>query len=342
MIGDARNDENKIVASFHSIMTRFHNAIADDLRAAHPKWDPATLLVEARDRTTWYYQWAVLTDFLPKIAGQATVDHVVSRHDGRWQTRLAFYNACNGSMPVEFSGATYRFGHSMVRDDYQLNDAVTELPVFSFSLDPRANLGGFQPTPSDFGVDWGYFFDLGGTQPQHAYRLDASLIPALRLLPGQAAGTASTILATRNLLRGEQLGLPSGQDVARAMGIKPLSDDRILVGQALGPGMDTTTSITSLSSAFTGKAPLWTYVLAEAANETFTVRDGKIVGTRSAVSRLGPVGGRIVAETIIGLLEADAGSVLHHPEFTPVVRDHVQFAFSDLVGEATGLTNARP
>ena len=342
LIGDARNDENKIVASFHSIMTRFHNAIADDLRAAHPKWDPATLLVEARDRTTWYYQWAVLTDFLPKIAGQATVDHVVSRHDGRWQTRLAFYNACNGSMPVEFSGATYRFGHSMVRDDYQLNDAVKELPVFSLSLDPRANLGGFQPTPSDFGVDWGYFFDLGGTQPQHAYRLDASLIPALRLLPGQAAGTASTILATRNLLRGEQLGLPSGQDVARAMGIKPLSDDKILVGQALGPGMDTTTSITSLSSAFTGKAPLWTYVLAEAANETFTVRDGKIVGTRSAVSRLGPVGGRIVAETIIGLLEADAGSVLHHPEFTPVVRDHVQFAFSDLVGEATRLTNARP
>ena len=341
LIGDPRNDENKIVASFHSIVTRFHNTIADELHATHPKWDAATLLVEARDQTSWHYQWAVLTDFLPKIAGQATVDKVVRRDDGQWKTSLAFYNACNGSMPVEFSGATYRFGHSMVRDDYQLNDAVTELPVFSLSMDARANLGGFQPTPSDFGVDWGYFFDLGGTQPQHAYRLDASLIPALRLLPGQAAGTASTILATRNLLRGQQLGLPSGQDVARAMGVKPLADDKILIGQALGPGMDTTTSITALSPAFAGKAPLWTYILAEAANETFKVRDGKIVGTRSPDSRLGPVGGRIVAETIVGLLEADPSSVLHHPEFTPMMRGDGGFAFSDLVRKATGMTSAR-
>ena len=104
--------------------------------------------------------------------------------------------------------------------------------------------------------------------------------------------------------------------------------------------MDTTVPITSLSSGFAGKAPLWTYVLAEAANETFNVRDGRVVGARSAASHLGPVGGRIVAETIIGLLEADPYSVLHHPEFTPMVRNHAQFAFSDLVRKATGMTNA--
>ena len=339
IVPDAREDENRMVASLHSIVSRFHNVLADDVKRAHPDWTSPRLFAEARRTATWYYQWAVLTDFLPRIVGVSTMESVAIRRGRQWRTSLRFFDPCQGTVPVEFTGAAYRFGHSMVRDDYQLNDAVKKLPVFDDSGDPRKSVGGFQPSPSDYAVDWAYFFPMGGTVvPQEAYRLDASIVPALRKLPGPAAGTASTNLATRNLLRGEQLGLPTGQDVAEAMGVDPLPDDRIVVGPALGIGATTTHPIADVSRAFAGRAPLWSYILAEAVNESWVVRNGTITEVRDENSHLGPVGGRLVAETIVGLLRADPDSVIHHPEFRPVAPYLPRFSFADLIAKATGLT----
>jgi hypothetical protein len=169
--------------------------------------------------------------------------------------------------PVEFSVAAYRFGHSMVRAIYRVNDAVAErVPVFSGTNVPGRDLTGFSPAPSNFALDWDLFLPvragvLGRTQP--SYKIDGSLTYALSLLPLPATGAGPANLAKRNLLRAEQLGLPSGQDVARAMGLTPLRDDQILVGKASGESADAA-SITSVSPAFAGKAPLWTYILAEA------------------------------------------------------------------------------
>jgi hypothetical protein len=338
LAGDAREDENRMVASLHSIMTRFHNSIVDDLHAANPGWSAAKLFTEARQTATWYYQWAVLTDFLPRMVGFSTLESVVTREGRTWHTSLNYLRPCRSSIPVEFTGAAYRYGHSMVRDDYQLNDKVKNLPVFDGTTDPRASVGGFQPSPPDYGVDWSYFFAMGTNTPQEAYKLDASLVPALRKLPGPAAGTASTILATRNLLRGQQLSLPSGQAVARAMGLDTLADDRILIGAALGVGADSTKSITDVSPAFAGNTPLWTYVLAEAVNESYLVEGGRITSLSDDRFHLGPVGGRIVAETIVGLLQADSTSVIHHPEFRPRPPYANRFAFSDIVAKATGIS----
>lgn len=233
IIGDPRNDENKVVASFHSIMTRFHNKVYDVIRRSNPTWTNQQVFDATKQQVTYYYQWAVLTDFLPKIVGSSELAQVVSRGAAGWTTNLKFYDSCNGTMPVEFSGASYRFGHSLVRNDYEINEKHADLPVFTADAAPAKSLIGFGPSPSDFAIDWKYFLKLPertGTTPQDAYQFDNSLVPALRLIPGPAAGNQSTILATRNLLRGQQLGLPSGQDVARAMGVTPLPDSKILVG----------------------------------------------------------------------------------------------------------------
>jgi Animal haem peroxidase len=321
ILGDDRNDENRIVGSLHSIFTRFHNHVADQVQTDHPEWSPAQVFAEARQQVTWHYQWAVLTDFLPRMSGDKETASVVARTKTGWATNLAFYNSCNGSIPVEFSVAAYRFGHSMVRNDYTLNDSVTDLPVFTRSGIPTESLVGFQPAPANFATDWTYFFDMTKTnKPQSAYQMDNSLVPALRLIPGRAAGTASTILSTRNLLRGQQLGLPSGQDVARAMGVTPLRDDQIAVGPVLGNGNTGSKPITAVSPAFAGKAPLWTYILAEASATNFTIKNGAGTTPPGKVAHLGPVGGRIVNETIVGLMLADPNSVLNHPEFTPDAR----------------------
>lgn len=337
VVGDGREDENRLVGSFYSIMTRFHNAVADDIARAHPDLTGPALFAATRQLVTWYYQYAALNDFLPHIVQPEVLHDVVERDDGRWKAHLRFYNPCNGSMPVEFSGATYRFGHSMVREDYQINAQITDLPVFTPSTDPRANVGGFQPSPPDFAVDWGFLFNLGGTSPAHAYRIDNSLVSSLRLIPGQAAGTASTILSTRNLLRGQQLGLPSGQAVARAMNVRPLADDQIIIGPALGPGYAGTEAITDVSKSFAGNSPLWSYVLAEAVNRTFTVKGGHIVSAKSDHFGLGPVGSRIVSEVFVGLMQNDPNSILNHPEFRPVARFASSFTFADIVRKGTGL-----
>ena len=307
IIGDGRNDENQIVASLHSIFTRFHNKVVNDIRRRNPSLSSASAFSEAQTYVRNSYQWAILTDFLPKVAGSDITNSVVSRSSAGWSTNLRFDNACNGSMPVEFAGAAYRFGHSLVRDDYEINEIHSDLPVFTTSYNASDSLVGFQPTPKDHAIDWKYFFNLRSrTSPQNVYQFDNSLVPALKKLPGPAAGSASTVLATRNILRGQQIGLPSGQDVARAMGVTPLRDDQILIGPALGSSNRTTQAITSVSPSFAGKAPLWTYILAEAAfeNHNKQVANGAILtNARRDPERLGPVGGRIVAETFVGLFQ---------------------------------------
>ena len=154
-------------------------------------------------------------------------------------------------------------------------------------------------SPSNFAIDWARFFDGGrrtpGTIAQLSYKIDASLTNSLSLLPLPVSSAGPADLAKRNLLRSVQLSMPSGQNVARSMGVRPLPDDQILVGKATGSAADAL-AITTVSPEFADNAPLWTYILAESVASAYRVRDGHIVGPQVRPFRLGPVGGRIVAE----------------------------------------------
>ena len=92
-------------------------------------------------------------------------------------------------------------------------------------------------------------------------------------------------LAERNLLRGKRLGLPSYQDVAEAMGITPYTNAQLGL---TNPGWG-------------GQAPLWFGIL----KESELAENG---------TRLGPTGRQIVAEVIIGIIDADKDSYFHSPQ----------------------------
>lgn len=340
LIGDGRNDENVLVAQVHTVFMRFHNLWVDRVRAANPRWTAAQIFAEARRQVTLHYHYAILTDFLPRVVGQQTMNDVLPpRSIPFWGPVLLFYDACREGMPVEFAVAAYRFGHSIVRPSYRINTTlVPRLPVFTPEpRDPLADLGGFRPIPTGFGIDWRFFFDLGGGRkvgfPQSAYKPDGALVRPLAFLPLPARGTETSILAKRNLQRGMQVGLPSGQDVARAMGFAVLRDDQILAGTATGHP-DDAEPITNISTEFAGKAPLWSYILAEAAANAFAIEPGAgTTGTQRRAFTLGRVGGRIVAETFVGLLAADSTSLMANPFFLPA-RDLANaqggFTFADL------------
>jgi hypothetical protein len=342
LIGDPRNDENLIVSQLHATFLKFHNRMVE-LVFDECGMTGNDLFKEAQRRVRWHYQWIVVHDFLPRIIdgwtgdesvpGRGVVEdilrpdkYVVSGGTGNLlRPRLHFYHWREQPfLPVEFSVAAYRFGHSMVRPSYFINDFVREqnrnarIPIFSASDHPLANLTGFRPLPDGWGLQWKYFFELEPTfQPQPGYKIDTRLSTPLGALPGQSD---MANLAQRNLVRALRLGLPSGQNVARAMGIRPLSDADLDLGARGAPD-------------FNGDAPLWFYVL----------RESELL---AGGHHLGPVGGRIVAEVLIGLLMGDPLSWLNiEPDWEPPLAQNGRFGMPELIRFALGeraASNAAP
>jgi hypothetical protein len=337
-IGDPRNDENLVVSQLHSVMLRFHNKVLEKV-AAETVLTGSDLLKETQRRVRWHYQWVVIHDFLSRMVGQEMLDevfepetktiHEPSGKKRKVQVRepeLRFYHPKNTAfMPVEFSVAAYRFGHSMIRPIYRFNSVIGRVPIFGEDLSPgnTSNLNGFRPLPRDWGFEWQFFFELGGNPPtmpmQKAYRIDQQLVNPLGHLP-PAVAVNPGVLAQRNLLRGLRLGLPSGQTIARAMHVHPIPDADLRVG----PQDEEQRPLTDFGSDFKHNAPLWYYVLREA--ELF--HEG---------NQLGPVGGRIVAEVFVGILCEDKLSYQSvDPAWTPELANaQGKFGMPDLIRFAT-------
>jgi hypothetical protein len=355
IIGDPRNDENLIVSQLQATMLQFHNAVLDIVAQANPAAaaHPDDTFKLAQRTVRWHYQWIVIHDFLRRLVGDEVIGDILPNQPyavpetdpplgtvALAKPRLRFYHWREAPfMPVEFSVAAYRFGHSIVRPSYLINDiaktdppvqGAARIPLFSQTGQPKQDLNGFRPLPDDWGVQWKFFLpNIGPGQenlPQPSYKLDATISHPLGALPDAVAGpevvsagfdpTIAQILAVRNLLRGKRLGLPSGPDVARAMGITPLTDDQLFSGLTIDQGSQ---------DDLAGRQPLWFYILKEA--ELLT-----------GAAHLGPVGGRIVAEVLIGLLAGDPLSYLSvEPNWVPDLLPAATagtFTLSDLVNIA--------
>jgi hypothetical protein len=279
LIGDPRNDSHLFVLALHIALLRAHNRVVDLLRD-HGVADSA-VFDEARTTLAWHYQWVIRHDFLPRLVGAALVDEVVAE-GGRWFTP----SPGQAFIPLEFSHAAFRYGHGQIRPTYRLVDGGPAVPLFP-------DLIGFGPLSGDRRLDLAQIFDLPGRPPaQRGKRIDGRLAGSLIGLPEQLTGTvdddAHRSLAVRDLLRGPITRLPSGEAVARHMGVAPLSADE--VAQIWPQG-----------------TPLWFYILKEAEH-------------RGSGDRLGPVGARIVTEVLIGLLRADPTSYLSvAPDWQPTL-----------------------
>jgi hypothetical protein len=287
----------------------------------------------------------VTHDFLKRIVSSRVLDHILPHlfesKGGKANVvdrppQLRFYKPVHSAfMPLEFAVAAYRFGHSMVRPGYRLNDAIAPLPIFSLStlpagcVKPADNLRGFRDMNPAWAIDWARFIDLEkrpagldgdsaadkAQRTQLAYKMDPSLVDPLSNLPESVTGPNPGVfksLAARNLVRGWRMRLPAGQDIARAIGVEPLTDEEILIQSAADPA-DKTKSIAEAFPKFANKCPLWTYVLAEAAHGFRTHPESETVRTKGGdkkidTPKLGDVGGTIVAETFAGMMLDDRNS----------------------------------
>lgn len=279
LIGDPRNDENVIVAQLQLAYLLFHNAVVDSLRGKGVGGDD--LFREAQRLVRWHHQYIVVHEFLPLICGDKVVDDVLQHGRKIYLPEEHYHYGGSPFMPVEFSVAAYRYGHSQVRQEFRLNKATTST-LFGLLGDA------FRPLKSGEEIEWSRFFKVDKTDPQPARKIDARLPEVLFDLPFVGSpDPADRSLAARNLRRGRAFCLPSGQSVARFLCGRCPKAPRVYSNDELG-----------LGGFKLPEAPLWYYVLKEAEIET----DGESLGT---------LGGRLVAETILGLLELDSMSYLH-------------------------------
>ena len=280
LIGDPRNDVHLFVTEMQIAFVKAHNRLVDRLREDGMPED--ALFDEARRALVWHYQWLIVNDFLPNLVGQPLVDELRSSGPRFYRPEGEPF------IPVEFADAAYRYGHSQIRQLYQLTEGGPSYPVFP-------DLIGFRPLDGRR-LDWALLFDVSGMRPaQRATRIDGLLPTSLIQLPEAITGAvdrpAYRSLASRDLERGQGTALPSGEAVAREMGADVLSDEEL-----------------GLSGAgWTAETPLWLYILREAA-------------VRENGDQLGEVGGRIVAEVLYGVIQEDPESYLAlDPGWTPTL-----------------------
>jgi hypothetical protein len=336
VIPDKRNDENLAVAQTHLAFHRFHNRVVDD---ALPSGTPANQrFIRAREIVVKHYQWVIRHDYLPRILEPAVVDDVFT--NGRKVFEVGAVPTDVPTMPIEFSVAAFRLGHSMIRRDYAWNkefpdDQGTLDFLFAFS-GTSGFVGGGSRLPSNWIADWRRLYDLTETgrndlkappgQFNRARRIDTLLADPLKFLPrgsfgGKSAdeGTIRANLAFRNLVRAKMVKLATGQKAVAFMKSKGVNVNVLSKAKLRdGDGGATLSGLTAHQrDRVLAQTPLWFYVLREA-----ELNDGRLKGA----------GARIVAETIHRAMEGSEFSIVRDPSWRPTLGpDNTTFRMSDLL-----------
>jgi hypothetical protein len=302
VVGDARNDTHVFVSQLQLAFLGLHNHLVDDQRAAGVPADD--VFQRAQSLARWHYQWLIMHEYLPLSVGEELVRDILT--SGR-----RFYMPERPFVPVEFSDGAYRFGHAQISDRYSVNVASPDVPLFP-------DLLGARPVTAQRVVDWPRFFafpDAPVPQPSRLIRphMTHELLQLPTLLVGHVARPEVSSLAYRDLQRSRSVDMPSGEAVARVMGLTPLSTAEL--------GFD--------RAGWTGETPLWLYILKEAELE-------------HAGRYLGSVGGRIVGEVLIGLIQLDPTSFLNgQPDWKPTLPAVGAWSMDDLLTYA-GVGPASP
>lgn len=290
-----RNDENEIISQIHTAFILASNRLVDE----------GNSLEQTQRILTQNYQWAVVHDYLQHILvpGAADPRNLFNPFRNPLLGRLLTHNFT----PVEFSVAAFRFGHSQVRDAYDLNEDVcaqpdpdpscnpptdpnspNKIPVF---VDGVHDLSGGRPLPGNRQIAWQNFFTelvpAGGDSDgiNISRKIDTLISDSLFKLPIPGAeATGSNVLAFRNMLRAVKYGLPSGQSVARELHQRVISPESLNLGRGFQRG-----------------TPLWYYILAES--------------QRGGGTHLGPVGSAIVAASFADAILRDRNSYVYNPRF---------------------------
>lgn len=298
LIGDRRNDENLIISQLHLAFLLAHNKLIDQ----------GETYETARQLLRRHYQWLVINDYLPRIC-----DHEVLKSVLLGDLNLFDPPDDNTSLPLEFSVAAFRFGHSMIRDFYNFNDNFGKAHLFQLLLPGFLNR--YHHVPTEWTIDWRRFIDGRNM----ARRIDTNLAKGLQRLDDGRGRVLPFSLASLDLLKCYMLRVPTGEAVADVLDVPKVSTEEILklVSKEQAAAI--------VAGRFEGQTPLWFYVLVEA--------------QASGTGRLGRVGSSIVASVLFGLARKSKDSYLRIKGWAPTLGTNSRFDLPDLFQLAGLLPN---
>ena len=306
LLADHRNDQHLILAQLHVVLLQFHNRVVDYLKrsaSSNEAFPNETIFDTARRLVVWHYQWIVRNEFLKWfVLPEILTD--IERNGPR------FFKPVPGeeitALPIEFTQAAFRFGHSMVQPQYEINQWVGLVRLSDLVRKTRPTEPG-EPLPADRVVDWDRFTRTWGGNANFAENIDTLISEDMFNLPAAAMPIFSKAvpppLPEMTLLRGSRIGLPSGQEACRAAGVLPLAEAQI--------GFDDEGTEFLRDRGMNEKTPLWYYLL----------REAEVLGIRRfrGGECLGPLGSRIVAEVLLGVMNADPEHYLNvDPNWRPL------------------------
>ncbi len=296
VVVDYRSDENVIIAQMHVLWIKLHNRLLElapeqeELLAGLPE---GSLFDRVRQLVTWLYQWIIVHDFLPSFIRHDVLFDVFRRRNLLLYRAISPPSRTPFALPLEFTVAAYRFGHSMVRDEYTLARGRSVTTEELLLMTQRGG-GITSRLRADFVIDWSLFLEEK-TFANRGERIDTFIASALSRLPG-------IILPQVTLLRGSAMHLPSGEEFARHFNLPAIAASEI-------PAASGAAQALFQDPGIRGRTPLWYYLLRESAVAAVFEpgpRDESVM-----LHKLGPVGSRIVAEVFYQVLAADGNSIFN-------------------------------
>lgn len=309
LIADRRNDENLIISQLHLALMLVHNKAVAALEPDTP--DPAACFGRARQLVTLHYHWLILHDFLAKLLSPDSLrTPLADRAQKLPAPRL---------VPLEFTTAAFRFGHSMVGATYDFNrnfgrggrfdrEGAKLQHLFEFTTQRNMGQPGLAETlqlPDHWVIDWNRMTrsptpaTAPVSHPAGAEQIDLTFAPEMLNTMGTSEIAAHGSILFRNLMRGFQRRIAFGQALAGACGLEALDEDQLRA--ALPESLPGTKGLRELAEdlGMLAETPAWLYVLAEARHH-------------GRGEHLGPMASEIIADTIIGLMRHMPGSILNH------------------------------
>jgi len=334
LIADVRNNQNLIIQHIQLAFFRFHNRVIDELSVnTQLTLTLAELVSEAKKIVLNHYQHMLVNEYLKQMLLPEEFNRLFL-HDFNIFTSRIYEET--PKMPIEVSGAIYRFGHSLVRSEYYLN-VNEELPIFS--LKKPLDMRGMRPLPPGLHLEWNFFIPMPNF---NGFQVAEKIIPSLVENLFQLPLDNNDSLARRNLVRGNVYQLPSGQSIAKYLGLPYLDnanpDPNLKLNISLEENFAATNeivpaTITYLNNVFGSETPLWYYTLKEA----------EVFGNGNC---LGPVGSRIIGEFFYSLLKKSTTSILNN-QFTPTngswgCVENGTYLFCDWIGYSFNLPPRNP
>jgi peroxidase len=208
LAGDIRSNENSLLTAMHTLFVREHNRLVDRIEVQQPELNDEQKYQLARKLVGAELQAITYREFLPALLG---TDSNVPRAE-----QYVYQSGLDASITTAFSHAAFRFGHSAVTSQLELRDG--NVAAGSLSLrDVFAN-------PNVVGNDPGMVERLlSGAASQRSEEIDSLVIDDLRSFLFGPPGAGGLDLASLNIQRARDAGLPTMTRLARPYQVQGVS-----------------------------------------------------------------------------------------------------------------------